>query len=405
MSDASTRKEKQKEAIEKTKNRQCQQIVWGRLLERGWRKRIVRYLGRSHKIHFIERKATGWIYMVLERLTRKQTTSRPDTKWPEIWNDVSHALKRKEKQKWAFEKPKLDNARRFRGIYFIDPKDGDIKDIMKNARRKLEVPMPAAMPCKLEREKYRETCRVVKDCKTKYACIVEADESTRKRMDGSHHHNHEDHIVGKGINPLCHYNLVHNFIPMPQELKKNQMQKQQWRENGTNSRKTLLSEKPSDGYMWSGEGLTKRQATSRPDDLWPELWRGMARNAKPREKHKWAIEKPKLDSARRLRGIYFIYPEDKEFKETITNAGKKIGRKNKHGETRSKTNDFKSKLACVLEAGESTRLRMEESLPNYHEDHIAGRGDNSLQHYNLVHKFIPRPQAMKIPAAKAAVEK
>ena len=42
---------------------------------------------------------------------------------------------------------------------------------------------------------------------------------------------------------------------------------------------------------------------------------------------------------------------------------------------------------------------------NIHEDHIAGRGDNSLQHYNLVHKFIPMPQAMKIPAAKAAVDK
>ena len=46
-------------------------------------------------------------------------------------------------------------------------------------------------------------------------------------------------------------------------------------------------------------------------------------------------------------------------------------------------------------------MRMGESLPNHHEDHIAGKGDNSLQHYNLVHKFIPMPQAMKIPAAKA----
>ena len=59
----------------------------------------------------------------------------------------------------------------------------------------------------------------------------------------------------------------------------------------------------------------------------------------------------------------------------------------------------------LLEASESTRLRMEESLPNYHENHIAGKGDNSLQHENLVNKFIPMPQAMKIPAAKAAVDK
>ena len=46
-----------------------------------------------------------------------------------------------------------------------------------------------------------------------------------------------------------------------------------------------------------------------------------------------------------------------------------------------------------------------ESLPNHHEDHIAGKGDNSLKHYNLVHKFIPMPLAVKIPAAKAAVDK
>ena len=83
----------------------------------------------------------------------------------------------------------------------------------------------------------------------------------------------------------------------------------------------------------------------------------------------------------------------------------KTSKQCKHGETRGKTNEIKAKLACILEASEFTRLRMEESLPNHHGDHIVGKGDNSLQHYNLVHKFIPMPQAMKIPAAKAAVDK
>ena len=91
---------------------------------------------------------------------------------------------------------------------------------------------------------------------------------------------------------------------------------------------TVLEGKPPNGYMWSGWILTKRQATSRPDHLWPELWRGMAKNAKLREKHKWSIEKPKLDNARRLRGIYFIDPDDMDFKEIIKNAKKKIGNTN-----------------------------------------------------------------------------
>ena len=57
---------------------------------------------------------------------------------------------------------------------------------------------------------------------------------------------------------------------------------------------------------------------------------------------------------------------------------------------------LETKLACILEAGESTRLRMGNSKPHHHEDHIAGKGENSLQHYNLVHKFILMPQAIKI---------
>ena len=83
----------------------------------------------------------------------------------------------------------------------------------------------------------------------------------------------------------------------------------------------------------------------------------------------------------------------------------KTSKKGKHGETRGISNEIKSKLACILEASESTRLRMEQSLPNYHEDHIAGKGDTSLQHYSLVRKFLPMPQAMKIHPAKSAVDK
>ena len=97
-----------------------------------------------------------------------------------------------------------------------------------------------------------------------------------------------------------------------------------------------------------------------------------------------------LDDARKLRGIHFIDPEDKEFKENIKNAGKKLDTpvavaipckimKKNCGSGAS--NKIKTKLACILEASESTRMRMEESLPKHHEDHFAGKGNNSLQHY------------------------
>ena len=52
----------------------------------------------------------------------------------------------------------------------IDPKDEEFKDIMKIARTKLEIPMPAVMSC-------------IGKHKTKYASIVEADESMRIRLE------------------------------------------------------------------------------------------------------------------------------------------------------------------------------------------------------------------------------
>ena len=176
---------------------------------------------------------------------------------------------------------------------------------------------------------------------------------------------------------------------------------------------SLLEEKAPDGYMWSGVRLTRKQLTSRPDHLWPELWKSMGKHAKLKEKQKWSEEQLHLENARKLRGIYFIDPEDTEFKETIKNARKKLETSVAPGMPckimkncgSGASNKIKTKLACILEADESTRMRMGNSTPHHHEDHIAGKSENSLQHYNLVHKFIPMPQAVKIPAAKAAVDK
>ena len=80
---------------------------------------------------------------------------------------------------------------------------------MKNSRGKLEVPMPAAMPCKTPVNCRGETCSSIGKRKTKYACIVDTDESMRIRLEGVPQRYHEDHITAKGVNSLNHYNLVH----------------------------------------------------------------------------------------------------------------------------------------------------------------------------------------------------
>ena len=57
--------------------------------------------------------------------------------------------KLKEKQKWSDEKLHLENERKLRGIYFIDPEDTEFKETIKNARKKLETSVAPAMPCKI----------------------------------------------------------------------------------------------------------------------------------------------------------------------------------------------------------------------------------------------------------------
>ena len=82
---------------------------------------------------------------------------------------MSDAAKRKAKQNWIIEKPKLDNARQLRGIFFIEPDDELFKHTMNNARRKLEIPIPAAMPCKIPINSGEETSYSIGKSKTKHA--------------------------------------------------------------------------------------------------------------------------------------------------------------------------------------------------------------------------------------------
>ena len=89
-----------------------------------------------------------------------------------------------ERQARVDEKSKLDNSGRLRGIYFIDVDDGECKEAVKKARRKLEVPMYAALPYKKGTQKvsnFQETEAKRSDSnmipKTKLACIVEDHES------------------------------------------------------------------------------------------------------------------------------------------------------------------------------------------------------------------------------------
>ena len=135
------------------------------------------------------------------------------------------------KQKLAIEKTKLDNARRLSGVNFIHTDDEGFTDIMK---------------MRVERWTFRcqYQCIVQLHCaigkhKTKYAGI-DADDSMRKRMEGSPHKNHEDHIYRKRdefIESIQFGAQIHSYsfkkMKIPDE-------RQQWAKNGKTRENTSM---------------------------------------------------------------------------------------------------------------------------------------------------------------------
>ena len=60
---------------------------------------------------------------------------------------------------------------------------------------------------------------------------------------------------------------------------------------------------PPPGKVWSDGKLVRKQKTSRPDNIWPEVWAGMGDKAKSEAIRRWPAMKKKIDDARTKRGL------------------------------------------------------------------------------------------------------
>ena len=167
--------------------------------------------------------------------------------------------------------------------------------------------------------------------------------------------------------------------------------------------------------MWSGERLTQIQSNYETCSFVAENWSGVSKAASRVDKQPWGVEKPKVDNARKLRGIFFkkMIRMTKSSKKPLKHRErleiqmeKTTKRSSKHREIDGGSNEIqKSKHARIVESHESMRKRLEGTLSKDHEDHIAEKGYNSSSDENLVHKFVLMPRAMKILDARAPLDK
>ena len=65
----------------------------------------------------------------------------------------------------------------------------------------------------------------------------------------------------------------------------------------------ILRPDPGEGWQWVEGRRTKIPKSTRPPNIWPEVWQTMSKKAKRNARRDWDIEKPKREEARRLAGI------------------------------------------------------------------------------------------------------
>ena len=114
----------------------------------------------------------------------------------------------------------------------------------------------------------------------------------------------------------------------------------------------------------------------------------MGKHVKLKEKQKWSNEKLHLENARKLRGIYLIHTEDKEFKKDHQECLSEVGNiscscdvlQNYEEELCEwSIQQNQTRLARVLEADEFARLRMGD---NYHIIMKTILQENEKNHYS-----------------------
>ena len=81
---------------------------------------------------------------------------------------------------------------------------------------------------------------------------------------------------------------------------------------------------PPAGYSYIEGRLTKTQETTRPGNIWPEIWRSMSQKMKREAILAWEIEGKKRDKARVQRGIKFVPEEIDEYTKILGEAYQKL---------------------------------------------------------------------------------
>ena len=93
-------------------------------------------MDRIHEVYIAECKTSFWMSAAREAAYTNSTT-RPDDCGLKCGPACRKQLRKRRSIHGLLKKPKLDNARRLRGTYFIDREDGEYKETSKKRKEKV----------------------------------------------------------------------------------------------------------------------------------------------------------------------------------------------------------------------------------------------------------------------------
>ena len=202
-----------------------------RLLECRWRLRIVRLMDRIYAVRHIERKTSWRIYMVRGEANKETSNIK-----------AGSLIARNLEEYVRCCATKRNGRSRNQNSIML----GDCEEFASKIQRTKIFKKPLKTrkeswkfrwkrQCKISRVTHRKSCGPA-ESRTRFACIVEANESTRSRFEEMLPREHEDHIAGRGINSLYHNKPVHKFF-FSQKQWRFLKHKQQWTKIGKYLRK------------------------------------------------------------------------------------------------------------------------------------------------------------------------
>ena len=156
-----------------------------------------------------------------------------------------------------------------------------------------------------------------------------------------------------------------------------------------------LQERPPEGYTWSGRTLTRKHTTSRPDDVWPERWKFMSDAANKERKTKMGYRETKARQYQTIERKFLHWTKRWSIQAHNESRSQKVGSSDACRNSLQNTDkeqwrnppqywETHDEYACVVDADESTRPRLEGAGHEPHQDHVTAKGTNSITHYSLV---------------------